>query len=86
MTVSTKGWVGGKAFEIRSKIHSSNAESIMMTGHSLIGMLALGRKCKGNRHLAIHFHHQGVKNFYVWKLIYFLACKNLIPLLSHLIL
>ena len=72
-----KGMGGWKSFfEIRSKIHSSNAESIMMTGHSLIGMLALGRKCKGNRHLAIHFHHQGVKNFYVWKLIYFLACKK----------
>lgn len=72
-----KGIGGWKSFfEIRSKIHSSNAESIMMTGHSLIGMLALGRKCKGNRHLAIHFHHQGVKNFYVWKLIYFLACKK----------
>ena len=74
---SYKGMGGWRSFfDIKSKIAHSDADSIMMTGHSLIGMLALGKKCKGNRYLAIHFHHQGVKNIFIWKLIYFIACRK----------
>tara|TARA_B100000767_G_scaffold274997_1_gene309954 strand:+ start:1042 stop:2151 length:1110 start_codon:yes stop_codon:yes gene_type:complete len=72
-----KGLGGWRSFlDIKLKISETDAESIMMTGHSLIGMLALGKKCKGKRILAIHFHHQGVKNNLIWKIIYFIACKK----------
>tara|TARA_B100000945_G_scaffold143283_1_gene114641 strand:+ start:2943 stop:4046 length:1104 start_codon:yes stop_codon:yes gene_type:complete len=68
------GWMS--FFDIRSKIQSSNADAIMMTGHSLVGMLALGKKCSGKRLLAVHFHHEGVKPKIIWKIIYFIACKK----------
>ena len=72
-----KGTGGWRSFlDIKSKISKADAESIMMTGHSLIGMLALGKKCQGKRLLAIHFHHQGVKSNLVWKIIYFIACRK----------
>tara|TARA_B100000780_G_scaffold114742_1_gene80435 strand:+ start:4024 stop:5127 length:1104 start_codon:yes stop_codon:yes gene_type:complete len=72
-----RGRGGWKSFfDIRSKILNSDADSIMMTGHSLIGMLAIGKKCSGSRILAIHFHHKGVKLNIIWKLIYFVACKK----------
>src|ERR1039457_1166574 len=34
---------------------------IVMTGHNLAGMVALGGLCKGHRLLCVHYHHQGVK-------------------------
>ena len=63
-------------FEIKSCIKKSNADCLMMTGHSLIGMLALGNKCEGRRVLTLHFHHQDVKPRIIWRLIYFIACKK----------
>ena len=68
------GWMS--FFDIRSKIQNSNADAIMMTGHSLVGMLALGKKSRGKRLLAVHFHHKGVKLKIIWKIIYFIACKK----------
>lgn len=63
-------------FEIRKKIKQSNAEAIMMTGISLVGMLAMGKYCRGKRILAVHFHHEGVKPIFVWKIMYIIACKK----------
>ncbi len=69
-----EGFWGWKSFRnYRSFIKDSDADAIMMTGHNLIGMLAIGNKCKGKRSLFIHFHHQGVKSYFAWKIIYFFA-------------
>ena len=47
-----------------------------MTGISLVGMLAMGKYCRGKRILAVHFHHEGVKPIFVWKIMYIIACKK----------
>ena len=65
-----KGLGGWKSFfSYRNYIKSIKADAIMMTGHNLVGMLAIGSKCRGNRSLFIHFHHEGVKKNWEWKLI-----------------
>lgn len=56
-------------------LRSVKADALMMTGHHLLSMLALGRLCKERRLLAIHFHHTGVKPPWQWRLIYNVACK-----------
>lgn len=71
---SYEGFWGWRSYrKYRSFIKASDADAIMMTGHNLIGMLAIGSKCKGKRSLFIHFHHQGVKSHLAWKIIYFFA-------------
>jgi glycosyltransferase involved in cell wall biosynthesis len=45
----------------------------MMTGLSLIGMLALGLRLRKKSCLFIHFHHTGVKKKWQWKLMYLIA-------------
>lgn len=62
-------------FNYRRSINSNKADAIMMTGHSLIGMLALIGKKKQPRVLFVHFHHEGVKPYWRWKVIYSLANK-----------
>jgi glycosyltransferase involved in cell wall biosynthesis len=57
----------------RRVINSRKIDAIMMTGHSLVGMLALIGKNKHPRVLFVHFHHKGVKQTWTWKLIYFIA-------------
>ena len=47
-----------------------------MTGHHLLAMFALGNLSVGNRVLAIHFHHAGVKPIWQWRVIYYFACKK----------
>jgi glycosyltransferase involved in cell wall biosynthesis len=60
-------------FKYRNQIKMSSADAVMMTGHSLIGMLALGLRLRKKSCLFIHFHHAGVKRKWQWRLIYFLA-------------
>jgi glycosyltransferase involved in cell wall biosynthesis len=61
---------------IRRTLRSVHADSLLMTGHNLLAMLALGDLCRGRRVLAIHFHHKGVKPAWQWRLIYRIACKR----------
>ena len=68
-------------FNYRRSINSNKADAIMMNGHSLIGMLALIGKKKQPRVLFVHFHHEGVKPYWRWKVIYSLANKILENLL-----
>jgi glycosyltransferase involved in cell wall biosynthesis len=61
---------------VRRTLRSVQADSLLMTGHNLCAMLALGDLCHGRRVLAIHFHHKGVKPPWQWRLIYRIACKR----------
>jgi glycosyltransferase involved in cell wall biosynthesis len=61
---------------LRRTLKSSAADALIMTGHNLLAMLALGDICKGRRLLAIHFHHSGVKPSWHWRLIYAAACRK----------
>jgi len=61
---------------LRRKLCESKADSMIMTGHHLLAMLALGDFAKGRRILTIHFHHAGVKPDWQWRLIYRLACSR----------
>jgi glycosyltransferase involved in cell wall biosynthesis len=56
-----------------SKLRTSMAEQVIMTGPHLAAML--GMKIAGVRgaFLAVHFHHTGVKSPAAWRLIYRLA-------------
>jgi glycosyltransferase involved in cell wall biosynthesis len=57
-------------------LRTVKADALMMTGHHLLAMLALGDLCRGKRILAIHFHHTGVKPPWQWRLIYRIACSR----------
>ena len=61
---------------LRRKLHGYKADALIMTGHHLLAMTALGDIPKGRRILAIHFHHAGVKSDWQWRLIYRLACSR----------
>ncbi len=61
---------------LRKKLRSVSADAMIMTGHHMLAMLALGNVCAGRRLLAIHFHHTGVKSPRVWRMIYRLACRQ----------
>jgi glycosyltransferase involved in cell wall biosynthesis len=63
-------------FDYKNAITSINPEAIMMTGNSLVGMLALSNICKEKRVLFVHYHHTGVKSNLMWKLIYFIANRR----------
>lgn len=61
---------------LRRKLKACDAGALLMTGHHLLTMLALGDFCASRRVLAIHFHHTGVKPDWQWRLIYRLACRR----------
>ncbi len=60
-------------FLVRHTLRNVNADCLLMTGHHLLTMLALGDMCQGRRLLAVHFHHKGVKPAWQWRLIYHMA-------------
>ncbi len=60
-------------FRLRRKLASVRGDVLIMTGHNLMAMLALGSLCKDRRLLMIHFHHTGVKPAWQWRLIYRVA-------------
>tara|TARA_B110000263_G_C15243307_1_gene480469 strand:+ start:62 stop:1153 length:1092 start_codon:yes stop_codon:yes gene_type:complete len=70
--------VGGflSYFDYKNAIGNVNPEAIMMTGNSLIGMLALSSMCKEKRVLFVHYHHTGVKSKISWRLIYYIANRR----------
>ncbi len=61
---------------LKEKLKAVPAHGMLMTGHHLLGSLALGDYCKGRRILAIHYHHTGVKARWQWRLIYRIACRR----------
>jgi glycosyltransferase involved in cell wall biosynthesis len=66
---------GWRSFPVMWRaMRAVEADALIMTGHNLLAMLALGDLCRGRRLLAIHFHHTGVKPPWQWRLIYRVAC------------
>lgn len=63
-------------FLLRRTLSTIQADALLMTGHNLLAMLALGTLCCGRRVLAVHFHHSGVKPPWLWRLIYRIACSR----------
>jgi glycosyltransferase involved in cell wall biosynthesis len=66
-------WGWWSFFSLRRALRRKKADSLIMVGHNLMAMLALGDFCKKNRILSLHFHHQGVKSQLEWRLIYSVA-------------
>ncbi len=62
--------------ELRRRIRAAPADALLMTGHNLMAMLALGDVARGRRVLAVHFHHEGVKPAWQWRLIYRMALRR----------
>jgi glycosyltransferase involved in cell wall biosynthesis len=61
---------------LRRRLKSIDVDAVIMTGHNLIGMLALsGLSCK-RRILTWHYHHRGVKASWMWRLIYRVAAAQ----------
>lgn len=60
-------------FKVRKALRSSDADYLLMVGHNLMGMLALGGRWSGRRVLSMHFHHRGVMSSWAWRIVYFLA-------------
>lgn len=61
---------------VRRRIRAGATDAVLMTGHNLMGMLALGDVARGRRVLAVHFHHEGVKPRWQWRLIYRVALSR----------
>jgi glycosyltransferase involved in cell wall biosynthesis len=57
---------------LRRQLAGETADALIMTGSNLLAMLALGRLARGNRLLAMHFHH-AVRPDWQWRLFYRLA-------------
>jgi len=68
------GWRSFPA--LKRTLRQSEADALIMTGHNLLAMLALGEVARSRRLLAVHFHHAGVKPACLWRLIYRLACRR----------
>ena len=68
---------GWRSFlQLKRELSGIQADALIMTGHHLLSMIAMGGLCAGRRVLAIHFHHLGVKPDWQWRLIYRDACKR----------
>lgn len=72
--VGYHGIWGWRSFlRLRRSLRGKKADALVMVGHNLMAMLAIGDFCKKNRILSLHFHHQGVKSKLTWNLIYLVA-------------
>jgi glycosyltransferase involved in cell wall biosynthesis len=55
---------------------AAEADALIVTGHSLAAMAALGSRWKGKSLLAVHFHHRGTRPDWHWRLMYALASRR----------
>jgi glycosyltransferase involved in cell wall biosynthesis len=75
--LSYRGKGGWRSYrKLNRTIRSANPDAVLMTGHNLMAMFALGDLCKGRRILAQHYHHTGVKSVWQWKMIYRIAMRR----------
>jgi len=61
---------------LRRALAAVSADALIMTGHNLLAMLALGDTCRGRRVLALHYHHTDVKPAWQWRLVYRAALRR----------
>ena len=72
--IEYRGSFGWKSFlPLKKKLVGMHADALIMFGHNLMGLLALGGFCRDHRLLTLHFHHQGVMHPLLWKLMYAVA-------------
>jgi glycosyltransferase involved in cell wall biosynthesis len=72
--VGYRGRWGWRSFlPLRQVLRTKQADALVMVGHNLMAMLALGNFCRERRVLSLHFHHEGVKPGWAWRLIYRVA-------------
>ena len=72
--VGYRGRWGWRSFlPLRRTLRHKQADALVMVGHNLMALLALGDFCKDRRVLSLHFHHEGVKPGWAWRLIYRVA-------------
>jgi len=72
--VGYRGRWGWRSFlPLRRILRSKPADALVMVGHNLMAMLALGNYCRHKRILSLHYHHEGVKSKWAWRLIYRVA-------------
>src|SRR5258706_8651387 len=86
--VGYAGKWGWRSFpSLRRVLRAKPADALVMVGHNLMAMLAMGSKWQGRCVLSMHFHHRGVKPEWVWRLIYRLAVRRFraIVFASHFI-
>ena len=68
-----RGALGWKSLpELRRHLAGEEADALIMTGSNLLASLVLGRLARGNRLLAMHFHHS-VRPEWQWRIFYRLA-------------
>lgn len=71
------GWGGWRSLlQMYRAFRAEAADALLMSGHNLSAMLALGGLCRGRRLLFIHYHHTGVKPAWQWRLIYTVARRR----------
>lgn len=72
--IEYRGAFGWKSFlPLKKKLAGIHVDALIMVGHNLMGLLALGAFCRDRRVLTLHFHHQGVMHPLLWKLMYAVA-------------
>lgn len=72
--IDYRGAFGWKTFlPLKRRLAGIRADALIMFGHNLMGMLALGSFCRDHRILTLHFHHQGVMHPILWKMLYAVA-------------
>src|SRR5512146_2454672 len=59
-----------------ARLQKERGDALIMTGHNLLAMMALGEIGKERRLLAVHHHHKGEKPDWQWRLIYRWANKT----------
>jgi glycosyltransferase involved in cell wall biosynthesis len=70
------GWRSHLALRRTVRAKLAEADALLMTGTTLSGVLALGRRRRMRRVLAVHFHHTGVKRPWAWRGLYRLVAAR----------
>ena len=72
--IDYRGAFGWKSFmTLKRRLAVIEADALIMFGHNMMAMLALGSFCRDHRILTLHFHHQGVMHPLLWKALYAIA-------------
>lgn len=66
-------WGWRSFLPLRRALQAKKVDALVMVGHNLMAMLALGDFCRERRILSLHYHHEGVKPTWGWRLIYRVA-------------
>lgn len=69
-------WGWRSFFRVRRVLRGTQADGLVMVGHNLMAMVAIGSLCRDHRVLCIHYHHPGVKPDWQWRLIYSVAARQ----------